>query len=67
MNEDLNEIIELLLFSLVPIVLIWLTLMGITFWFTDEISYTLGFLVYGMLSALLGLIGISAIISKARK
>lgn len=67
MNEDLNEIIELLLFSLAPIVLIWLTLMGITFWFTDEISYTLGFLVYGMLSALLGLIGISAIISKARK
>lgn len=67
MNEDLNEAIELLLFSLVPIILIWITLMGITFWFTNEISYTLGFWVYGIMSALLGLIVTSVIISKARK
>jgi hypothetical protein len=67
MNKDLDEAIELFLFSLIPIVLIWITLMGVTFCFTNEISYTLGFWVYGILSALLGLIITSVIISKARK
>ena len=67
MNEDLNEVIELFLFSLVPIVLIFITLMGFTFLFTDKISYTLGFWIYGILSSLLGLIITSVIISKARK
>ena len=67
MNKDLDKGIELLLLSLIPIVLIWITLIGVTFWFTNEISYTLGFWLYGILSALLGLIITSVIISKVRK
>ena len=67
MNEDINELIELCLFSLIPTILIWITSMSITFLFTDEISYTIGFWVYGILSALLGVIITSAILSKARK
>lgn len=67
MDEELKEVLELLLFSIVPIMLIWVTLMGITFWFVDEISYSLGFWVYGILSSMLGVVLTSIIISKARK
>lgn len=64
---DFAEMFELLLYSLVPIVLIWITLMGFTFWFVNEISYTLVFWVYVPISSFFGLLLTSVIIEKARK
>jgi hypothetical protein len=66
-DNEFEECVELLLYSIVPIILIWITLMGITFLFTKEISYTLGFWVYSILSSALGLILTQTIIYKARK
>ena len=66
-ETDLAEVFELLLFSLVPIILIWITLMGFTFWFVDKISYTLGFWIYIPASSFFGLLLTSKIIEKARK
>jgi len=66
-NNEFKECVELLIYSIVPIILIWITLMGMTFLFTKEISYMLGFWVYGILSSALGLILTQTIISKAGK
>ena len=66
-KEELKEIIELFLLSIIPIILIWITLIGVTLWFTETISYTVGFWVYGILSSILGLIITGSIISNARK
>ncbi len=64
---DFTEMFELLLFSLFPIIMIWITLMGVTFCFVTEISYTLGFWIYAPISCLLGLLLTSLIIENARK
>jgi ABC-type phosphate transport system permease subunit len=68
-KEDNVNVVELLielLMAIPAIVLIWITLMGFTFWFTKQISYTLGFWVYGILSSFLGLVLTQYIINKAR-
>ena len=64
---DFTDVFELLLFSLFPIAMIWITLVGFTFLFVDEISYTLGFWIYFPISSFIGLLLTSTIIEKARK
>lgn len=63
MENNLEEF-DLLIYSLIPIILIWMTLMGFTFCFTETISYTLGFWIYGIISIFLGLAITSFIIEK---
>ena len=54
--EDLNKVIELAMFSVVPIILFYIILMSVTFLFVEDISYTLGFWVYPIVSSILGLV-----------
>lgn len=65
-NIDVCELLIEILIAIPAIILIWITLIGVTFWFTEEINYTLGFWVYGILSSFLGLVLTQYIIEKAR-
>ena len=65
-NVNVGELLIELLTAIPSIILIWITLMGATFWFTEEINYTLGFWVYGISSSFLGLVLTQYIINKAR-
>ena len=65
-NVNIGELLIELLLATPLIILIWITLMGVTSWFTEEINYTLGFWVYGILSSFLGLGLTQYIIYKAR-
>ena len=65
-NIDVCELLIEILIAIPVIILIWITLIGVTFWFTEEINYTLGFWVYGILSSFLGLMLTQYIIEKAR-
>ena len=65
-NIDVCELLIEILIAIPAIILIWITLIGVTFWFTEEINYTLGFWVYGILSSFLGLMLTQYIIEKAR-
>lgn len=65
-NVNLGELLIELLTSIPSIILIWITLMGATFWFTEEINYIIGFWVYGISSSFLGLVLTQYIINKAR-
>lgn len=65
-NIDVCELLIEILIAMPAIILIWITLIGVTFWFTEEINYTLGFWVYGILSSFLGLVLTQYIIEKAR-
>lgn len=55
-KEEIENLAKLFLFSIVPIILIYITMLGITFLFTNEISYSLGFWIYLPISIFLGLI-----------
>ncbi len=65
-NIDVCELLIEILIAMPAIILIWIILIGVTFWFTEEINYTLGFWVYGILSSFLGLVLTQYIIEKAR-
>jgi hypothetical protein len=67
MNKEDKEFLMILLFSIIPIIFIYLTLLGFTFLFINKISYTLGYWLYFPLSIFLGIFITYFVVKKANK
>ena len=66
-REEVEDLIIEFVLSIPLVIFMWLFLISFTFLFVDEISYTIGFWVYGILSFLAGFILTQYIIYKAKK
>ena len=63
--KELKEVAELWLYSAIPMILIWITIMSITFIFVDKISYVLGVWIYAPISMCVGAFITYQILKKA--